>query len=280
MNLQSVLNEGSKFLKNNNIPNSKLDSEILMSKIINKDRKFIILNNNYKLSNKSFIDFKELINQRSKGKPISYLTGKKNFWKYEFEISQNVLVPRPDTELIIEQILEITKNKSKLNILDIGVGSGCILVSVLKEKKDFNGTGIDISKKCLDLSKINALKIGVNNRIKLIKSNIDKFNYGKYDLIISNPPYIKKLDLFNLRKKSIRFEPIIALNGGIDGTSVISKVIYKSSKLIKKKGKLVLEIGYDQKEKVKKILKEEGFYINKIIKDLGNNYRCIISTKL
>jgi len=280
MNLQSALNEGSKFLKNNNIPNSKLDSEILMSKIINKDRKFIILNNNYKLSNKSFIDFKELINQRSKGKPISYLTGKKNFWKYEFEISQNVLVPRPDTELIIEQILEITKNKSKLNILDIGVGSGCILVSVLKEKKDFNGTGIDISKKCLDLSKINALKIGVNNRIKLIKSNIDKFNYGKYDLIISNPPYIKKLDLFNLRKKSIRFEPIIALNGGIDGTSVISKVIYKSSKLIKKKGKLVLEIGYDQKEKVKKILKEEGFYINKIIKDLGNNYRCIISTKL
>tara|TARA_B100000963_G_scaffold360951_1_gene394026 strand:- start:1953 stop:2795 length:843 start_codon:yes stop_codon:yes gene_type:complete len=280
MNLQSALNEGREFLKNKNIKNSKLDSEILMSKIINKDRKFIILNNDYNLSYKSFVNFKELVNQRSKGKPIAYLTGKKNFWKYDFEISQNVLIPRPDTELLIEQILEITKNKLKLNILDIGVGSGCILISVLKEKKDFRGTGIDISKKCLDLSRINACKFGVNNRIKFVKSDIDNFNYGKYDLIISNPPYIKKLDLFNLRKNSIRFEPIIALNGGIDGTSIISKVINKSSKLIKKNGKLVLEIAYDQKDKVKKKLNKKGFYINKILKDLGNNYRCIISTKL
>ncbi|MBT7815453.1 MAG: peptide chain release factor N(5)-glutamine methyltransferase [Polaribacter sp.] len=280
MNIENAINEASRILKKNNIKSSKLDCEILMSKVIEKDRKFIILNPLMKLKKNSFNHFKNLIDQRSMGKPIAYLTGKKDFWKHEFQITEDTLIPRPDTELIIEQVIKITKNKSKLKILDVGVGSGCILLSVLKEKKDFYGVGIDVSKKCIDISKINALRLEVTNRVKFFKSDVDNFLYGKYDLIISNPPYIKKLDLKYLDRDVINFEPKLALDGGLEGISEISKVIHKSSELIKKNGKLVLEIAFDQKEKVKKLLNDKGFYINNILKDYAKNDRCIISTKL
>ncbi len=279
MNIENAISEASKILEKNNIKSPKLDSEILMSEVIKKDRKFIILNLKHEIEKNSFSYFKSLVNKRSRGKPIAYITGKKSFWKYEFEINENVLVPRPDTELIIEEVLKFSKNKNKLNVLDIGTGSGCILLSILDEKKDFYGIGIDISKKCLDLSKKNAFGIDVNNRVKFIKSDVDNFNYGKYDLIISNPPYIKRTDLRYLEKDVVNFEPKLALDGGIDGLSEIRKVISKSSELIKIGGKFFLEIGFDQKEKVKQILKNKGFYINKILKDYSQNNRCIISTK-
>ena len=205
---------------------------------------------------------------------------KKFFWKYEFEISENVLIPRPDTEIIIKQVLEIYKKKNKINFLDIGFGSGCILLSILKEREDFKASGIDISRHALKICNINANKLGVKNRVKLFKSDIDKFSKGKYDLIISNPPYIKKLDLKCLEKDVINFEPKLALDGGLDGTSEIRKIVKKSSELIKTGGKLILEIAFNQKKEVKQLLRNNGFYINSVIKDLAKNDRCIISTKV
>ena len=280
MNIQEAIEQGKKILIKNNIKSAKLDSEILMSKVLQKDRKYIILNFDKELKRQNFLLFEELIFKRSLGKPVAYLTGKKDFWKYNFVISEQTLIPRPDTEILIENILKITKHKTKLNILDIGIGSGCILLSILKEKKNFYGTGIDISKKCIEISKINALKLKLLNRLKFFKTDVDNFFYGKYDLIISNPPYINKLDLKNLDKDVIDFEPKIALDGGLDGTSEIKKVIDRSSDLVKKNGKLVLEIAFEQKHKVKKLLKDKGFYINRIIKDYAKNDRCIISTKI
>ena len=191
MILETVINKGFKELNNNHIKSALLDSEILLSKVLNKKRDFIILNSNYTIKRKDYLNFQRLINERSKGKPIAYLTGKKFFWKYEFEINENVLIPRPDTEIIIEQVLNIYKSKNKINFLDIGVGSGCILLSILKERKDFKATGIDISNYALNLCDINAYKLGVKSKVRLFKSDIDKFSHGKYDLIISNPPYIK-----------------------------------------------------------------------------------------
>ena len=117
-----------------------------------------------------------MVQQREKGEPIAYLTGKKDFWKYEFEVSKDTLIPRPDSELIVEQILEFTKNKSKLNILDIGVGSGCLLLSVLKERPNFYGVGIDINQKCINICKKNTLNLNIFNKIKFFKSDIDNFN--------------------------------------------------------------------------------------------------------
>ena len=224
--------------------------------------------------------FQHLIHQRSLGKPIAYLVGKKSFWNYEFDVNNDVLIPRPDTEIIIQEILKIYETKNILNVLDIGVGSGCILLSILAEKKNFYGIGIDISKKCLDLSKLNASNLGLLNRVKFFKSDVDNFNCGKYDLIISNPPYINHFDLKKLEKDVINFEPKLALYGGIDGLSEIRKVINKSSELIKTNGKLILEIGFEQKINVKKILQNKGFYINKVVKDFANNDRCVISTKI
>ena len=191
-----------------------------------------------------------------------------------------MLIPRPDTEVIIEQVLKLTKNKSKLRVLDIGVGSGCLLLSILKEKKDFIGIGIDKSRKCIVNSKINAINLNLKNRVKFFKSDVDNFNLGKYDLIISNPPYINKLSLKDLDKEILDYEPKLALDGGLDGLSEIKKVIEKSSELLKINGKFILEIAFDQKSKVKKILRKKGFYINKVLKDLANNDRCIVSTKI
>lgn len=280
MNIQSAVNEGTTILKNSYIKTFKLDTEILMAKALGSNREYIILNNKKILNNDSLDYFKRLIKERASGKPIAYLTNKKFFWDYEFYINKNTLIPRPDTEIIVEESLRLTKHKDKINVLDIGVGSGCILLTILKERKNFYGTGIDISKKSLDISKINAKSLNIESRVKFYKTDIDKFVKGKYDLVVSNPPYIKSCDLKYLDRDVVDFEPITALDGGTNGLSNILKVINKSSALVKINGKLVLEIGFGQKNDVKKILVNRGFYINKIVKDYSNNDRCIISTKL
>ena len=280
MNINLAINQGSKILKDKFITTSQLDSEILMAKTINKDRKYILLNSNYPLKNNDLNNFFNLIELRSLGNPIAYLTNKKFFWNSEFFITKDTLIPRPDTELVVENVLRLTKHKNKINLLDIGVGSGCILLSILKERKNFYGTGIDISKKCLNITNINAINLNLRSRLKLYKSDVDKFNLGKYDLIVSNPPYIKTINLKYLERDVVGFEPKLALNGGLDGLSEIRKVIKKSSELIKKNGKFILEIGFDQKNKVINLLKKEDFYINNIQKDFANNYRCIVSTKI
>jgi len=280
MNIQSAILEGANILKNKSINSAKLDSEILLASVIDKDRKYLILNNDQIIKEKNLKHFQKLINKRSFGEPIAYLTNKKHFWNYKFFVTKDTLIPRPDTELIVEQILKLTKSKTKMKILDIGVGSGCVLLTILKERKNFYGVGVDISKKCLNISKINAKNLEVSSRVNFFKSDVDKFDLGKYDLIVSNPPYIKKFDLKYLEKDVVNFEPKLALDGGLDGLSEIRKVIKKSSELIKKNGKFILEIGFDQKNKVINLLKDKGFYINSISKDLAKNDRCIVSTKI
>ena len=280
MNINLAINEGSKFLNSKLIPNSYLDSELLMAKTIGKDRNYILLNPTKILKKIELSNFYRLIKKRSLGNPVAYLTNKKFFWNSEFIVTQDTLIPRPDTELIVENILSLTKQKNKIDILDIGIGSGCILLSILMERKNCYGTGIDISKKCLNISKINAVNLKVSSRLKLFKSDVDKFNLGKYDLIVSNPPYIKKCKLKYLERDVIGFEPKKALDGGLDGLSEIRKVIKKTSELIKKNGKFILEIGFDQKNKVINLLKRKGFYINSIKKDFANNDRCIVCTKI
>ena len=280
MNINSAIRNGSKILRNKFILTHQLDSEILMAQTIKKDRNYILLNSDGVLNKNELTYFFDLIEQRSLGNPIAYLTYKKFFWNSEFFVTNDTLIPRPDTELIIENALNLLRQKNKINILDIGIGSGCILLSILKERKNFYGTGIDVSKKCINISKINADKLKVSSRLKLYKSDVDKFNLGKYDLVVSNPPYIKECDFKYLERGVANFEPRLALNGGLDGLSEIRKVIKKTSELIKKNGKFILEIGFDQRNKVIKLLNKKGFYINSVQKDLANNDRCIVSTKI
>ena len=280
MNIENILNKGINILQKNKTANPQLDSEILLSNSIKRDKKHIILNPKEILNSEQLEKFKSLIERRKKGEPIAYLINKKEFWKDEFFVNKDVLIPRPDSELIIEQVLKIYSKDVQLQVLDIGTGSGCILLSILKERSNFYGTGIDISKKSINVSKFNAKQLNLTNRVKFFHSSVDNFNNGKYDIIVSNPPYIEQLSLKYLEKDVVNFEPKLALSGGFDGFSKIRKVINKASILIKKNGKFILEIGFNQKNKVIKILKEEGFYVNKAIKDYGNNDRCIISTKI
>ena len=280
MNIENIIKEASLILNENKIITSVLDSEILLAKIIKKDRKYVVLNSRENLTIKQVKDFRKLIFKRSKGNPLAYLTNTKDFWNYKFTVKKNVLIPRPDTELLIREALEFSKNKKDLFILDIGTGSGCILLTLVKELKNLRGVGVDISKKCVEISKINADKLRLSGRVKFYKSNIDNFNIGKYDVIISNPPYIKKHLIKYLERDVAKFEPRLALDGGLDGVTEIKKVIDKSSKLIKKNGKFILEIAFDQKNIVKDLLNKKGFYINKILKDYANNDRCVVSTKI
>ena len=159
MNINTAISNGSKILRNKFIPSYQLDSEILMAKTIKKDRSYILLNSDNNINRNDLNYFNKLIEQRSLGNPVAYLTNKKFFWNSEFFITNETLIPRPDSELIIENALSLTKQKNKINILDIGIGSGCILLSILKERKNFYGTGIDISKKCLNISKMNAINL-------------------------------------------------------------------------------------------------------------------------
>jgi len=280
MNIYSAVIEGTNILKDKSILSAQLDTEILMAKALNKNRQYIILNHDKVLNIENLEYFKKLVQERATRKPIAYLLNKKLFWKNEFYVNKNTLIPRPDTETIVEQILKVVKHKNYLKILDIGVGSGCILLSIIKEKKNFYGTGIDISKNSLEISRLNAKKLLVDKRVKFYKSDVDKFAQGKYDLVVSNPPYIKRSKLKYLESDVLKFEPKLALDGGLDGLSVIRKVINKTSELLKKNGKFILEIGFDQKSKVIKLLNNKGFYINSSVKDLANNDRCIVSTKI
>jgi len=280
ININYLLNEGKKILSNSFVKTPKLDAEILLSCVLKKNLKEIIIDNKIKLKKKEINTYKDLIRRRKFGEPVAYIIKKKEFWKHSFYVDQNVLIPRPDSEIIIEETLKLIDKKNRGFILDIGTGSGCLIISIAKERPNFFYSAIDISKKALKVAKTNAKMHQLENRIKFYQSSVDNFFKGKYDLIISNPPYINKLKLKYLEKDIYGFEPLIALEGGLDGSSMLNKVIKKSSSLIKVGGKLILEIGFDQKLKTIGLLKNEGFYVNKVIKDYGNNDRCIISTKI
>ena len=275
-----ILKKGSIFLKKNKIRNPYLDTELILSKVTNKKREEILLNSNNKLKNKDIIKFNNYLFRRYGKEPMAYILGYKHFWKYKFLTNKSVLIPRPDTELVIEETLKYLQIEKSKKILDVGTGSGCIVVSLLKERPKCIATAIDISKYAIKVAKTNAKLHQLENKINFINIDIDKYKSYNYDLIISNPPYISSIEL-NRLDDDIKFhEPMLALSGGFDGFRDLKKVIIKSKKLLKINGKLILEIGSMQKNQCSKILNENGYYINKISKDLSGKDRCIVSTKL
>ena len=280
MNYLEILKKGENFLKKNKIHNPYLDTELILSKVINKKREDIILNVSNKLKNRDIEKFNKYLLRRKQKEPMAYILGYIYFWKYKFLTNKFVLIPRPDTELIVDQALSyLPKNESK-NILDIGTGSGCIVISLLKDRPKCKATAVDISLNALNVAKTNAKLHQLENKINFINIDIDKYKSSNYDLVISNPPYINSIEL-NRLDDDIKFhEPKVALSGGFDGMKDIKKVIIKSKKLLKRNGKLILEIGHKQKNQCLKILNENGYYINKISKDLSGKDRCIVSTKL
>ena len=279
MDYKTVLNQSSDLLKNFNIKSARLDSELLLSSSLKISRENLLLNLNKKIKPNQQKKFQLLLKKRTKKIPVAYILGYKDFWKSKFLINRSVLIPRPDTELIVEEALNYLPKDKYRKILDIGTGSGSILISILLERLKSNGVGLDISKNAIKVAKINAKLQHVDNRITFINTDVDKYNWGKYDLVVSNPPYIKRNKISRLEEDVKNFEPKVALDGGYDGYSKIGKVIEKSSNLLKRKGNLILEIGYGQVHWTSSLLERCGFFINKISKDLSKKDRCIVSTK-
>ena len=280
MNYLQAINYGAEIFKYKKFLNYNLDSELLLSNVLKLKREELLINLEKKIYYKSFNQYKKLIKRRLKKEPIAYILKTKEFWKYMFYINKNVLIPRPETELIVEEALKILEPDSSKRILDVGTGSGCIIISLIKERPHLSGKAIDICKKAIKIAKYNAKMHHIENKICFNNIDIDKFNDNKYDLIISNPPYIKKFDLMRLDENVRLFEPWIALEAGVDGFREIKKLILKSKSLLKKNGRLILEIGKDQIEFSKNFLNMNGFYINKISKDTQSLPRVIVTTRV
>ena len=278
MILEHTIKQASQILKNNNITSHELDAEIILSDIMEVTREFLITNNQLNISKNIIKKYNFAINRRVNREPIAYITGKKEFWSENFLVNNATLVPRPETELLIYEVVKFFKNRS-INILDIGTGSGCILLSILKELNFSRGIGIDISSKAIRTAKINSKKLNLFNRSRFKICDLSKYTIGMYDLIISNPPYIPSKDIKNLSKEVINYEPKTALDGGLDGLDLIKKVIYKSSHLLKRNGMLAIEVGYKQYRRVSSILRDHKFREISKLYDYNRNVRCIISTK-
>jgi release factor glutamine methyltransferase len=276
MIISNLLNLGSKTLKVSKVRTHQLDSEIILSSLLKKKKEQIIIDSEKKVSRSIIIKFNKLITRRSTREPMAYILKKKEFWSKSFFVNKNALIPRPETELLCDIIIKVIKKKNPY-ILDIGTGSGCILLSILSEIKKAKGVGIDISKEAIEVAKKNSSDFGLNKRANFFTRSLDEtYNY-KFDLVVSNPPYIKTNDIKNLSDDVRKFEPKIALDGGKDGLDVIKKVIYKSKTILKKLGLLALEIGHGQHYNVSQILKEQGFKEEYLVKDYQNNIRCILA---
>jgi len=279
MNLENTIKKASQELKKNNISSHSLDAQIILADIIGIKREYLITNNQANISEKIIKKYDEAIKRRIRNEPIAYITEKKEFWSENFFVNSSTLVPRPETELLIYKIKDMFKNK-RISILDIGTGSGCILLSLLKELYNSRGVGIDISSRAIETARINSKNLNLTNRAKFKNFDLDRYSGERYDLIVSNPPYIPRKDIRKLTKDIINFEPREALDGGLDGLDLIKKVIYKSNTLLKRNGVLALEIGFGQYRKVSEILKHYRFREYNKIYDHGSNVRCIISTKI
>ena len=276
MKVLEVIKTGSKLLKEKNISSHVLDTELLLSKSLNKSREELLINLDQNINKRELTNFNRYLIRRSNKEPIAYLLGEKEFWSKKFFVNKDTLIPRPETELLVEKLVTIYKEK-KITILDIGTGTGCIIASLLIELKNSSGTAVDISREAILVAKKNACKFKLSDRIKFLHKPFEELHGKKFDLIVSNPPYIKRMEIKNLSDDIKKFEPRMALDGGNDGLDLIKKVIYKSREILKINGTLALEIGDEQIKKVSKILIDNKFRIKCVIKDYENNVRCVLA---
>lgn len=278
MKLKELLNYSKKYLENNNIEDAILISKLLVQYIMGISKDKIIIYYDKNITDIELSKYKKLLNQIVKGVPIQYIIKEQEFMKLDFYVDENVLIPQPDTEIIVEEVIKKYINKS-CEILDLCTGSGAIAVSLAKYIEKSSITASDLSKNAIEIAKLNAKNNNVDNKITFIESNMfEKIKYNKFDVIVSNPPYIESDEIAKLSLQ-VKSEPHMALDGGMDGLDFYRIIIDNSYKYIKDCGNLFLEIGYNQKDKVFNLLKESNHYEDYYcIKDLSENDRAIVAT--
>ncbi len=277
MNIKQALEEAKNILKSNNFEDSNIIAKELLSYVLKKDKVYLTINLDSDLTDIEYVEFTKYIEQIIDGKPLQYITQKQEFMGMEFFMNENVLIPQPDTEILVETVLDICKRygNQSLRILDLCTGSGAIAIS-LSKILNTQVFASDVSTKALKVAEKN--NVMNNTKVEFIESNLfEKINGEKFDVIVSNPPYIKNEEIKSLSKQ-VQNEPYIALAGGEDGLDFYRKIIDEAYKHINENGYLCLEIGYDQKEDLIKLIKQnENYEYENCIKDLSNNDRCIIA---
>jgi len=279
LTIQDAFLMGIKTLKILDIQNHQLDAKILLKYLLNLDNETFELKKNDEISKINLDAYLVLINRRSKDEPIAHIVKKKSFWNDDFKVSKDTLIPRPETELIIESVIKYFPNRdSNLKIADLGTGSGCIIISLLQEYINAYGVGIDISKPAIDVANINKRLLKNPVRLDLVKGDFDSFNLNGFDIIVSNPPYISKTDQ-NLQKNVHDYEPHLALFSENNGMIFYEKILKNISSTIKNKFYLFLEIGKGQEKDVLNLLKKNNFTLISIENDLAEIPRCIVAKK-
>ena len=278
MNIRQIIEKGAIELKINGIEMPKTKARMLIQFILNKPRQYIIVNDQKNLEKETEETYFKCIDMLKQGMPIEHITHQKEFMKLNFYVDENVLIPRQDTEILVEEVIDIAKKIKAKKILDLCTGSGAIAVSLAKYIDNCEVTALDISPKALEIAKLNAKNNEVENKITFIESDIfENLPLEKYDIIVSNPPYIKK-EIIKTLNKDVQREPRIALDGGNDGLDFYRKIIKEAYEYLKFKGYLCLEIGYDQKEDVIQLINQEDKYINTYSKkDLFGNDRIVVT---
>lgn len=278
MTIYEAIKKGMIDLKVKNIEEPKLKARILMQYILNKERQYILVHDNEELTKEQLEKYFLCIKKIASGIPLQHITNLQEFMKLNFYVDENVLIPRPDTEILVEEVIKISTKIAAKKILDLCTGSGAIAVSLAKYLENVQITAVDISSKALQVAIRNAKNNNVEEKMTFIESDLfTDIAKEKYDIIVSNPPYIKSNVIPNLNEE-VRKEPYIALDGGIDGLNFYKKIIKNGYEYLKYKGYLCLEIGYDQKEEVEQIIKNDGKYFNTYSKkDLYGNDRIIVT---
>lgn len=279
MIIKEALMKASKKLEENNIPGPLNEAKYLLKFLLKKDDIYFITNLDKSLNDDELKKYKELVNKRCKHVPFSYITGVKEFMGLEFFVNNQTLIPRPETEIITEYVINNFKDK-KLDILEIGVGSGCISISIAKYLSNVNILGVDINEKAIEVANKNIKYNNVENKVNFIKSDLYKNVKGKFDIIISNPPYIKSDVIETLEDDVKKYEPILALDGGTDGLYFYKKIINDADNFLKDNSYIIFEIGYDQGKDVKTLLEKKQFKEIEIIKDLAGFDRTITAKKI
>ncbi len=280
MTIREAINKGAIELKVKNIDSPKLKARLLMQFILNETRQYLVVYDKKQITQQQEENYFKAINKLTKGIPIQHITHSQEFMKLNFYVDNNVLIPRQDTEILVEEVIKIAKKINAKKILDLCTGSGAIAISLAKMIENSQITATDISREALKIAQLNSRKNEVENQIIFVLSNLfEDLGKEKYDIIVANPPYIKRKIIKTLDKQ-VQKEPIIALDGGIDGLDFYRKIIHQSYEFLKYKGYLCLEIGYDQKDEVIELINNEKKYIKTYSKkDLYDNDRIVI-TKL
>lgn len=279
MILKEALKQGIGILKNSNIETPAVDAGVILCSVLNCDKTFLYAHDEYIINESQLRDFLRLLESRAKGMPVQYITEHQEFMSLNFYISPDVLIPRQDTEILVESLIEYSKEQKKktLEILDIGTGSGCIAVSLAHYIEGCKVVAVDVSEKALNTASKNAFNNGVLCRVEFVNSNLfeNVSSNASFDIIVSNPPYIESEEIKKLQVEVKEFEPTLALDGGIDGLDFYREIIQKAPRFQKEGGILAFEVGYNQAEEVANLMRESYLDI-KIIKDYSKIGRVVV----